>query len=124
MPPEGCLTVSQATEVTQQNGGPETRRQPGNLAVDDGSQLAHPYFVYRFGRVLALLDSFLAPPRSVAPAAVSDSERDAVKPVRKELAVVQGIGALDQERCLEGVLDVVRIVEQPLTEAKNHRPMS
>ncbi len=125
--PLGRLVVRQAFDIAEDDRRPEPIRQPGDLTIDDGPELTEPGLV-RVGCELRLLIGPLLPnpsPRPVATASAGDPERDPIQPVRQQVAVAQcaGLPDQDQERRLEGVLDVVRVIEQAPADAQHHRPV-
>ena len=67
----------------------------------------------------------LAGPSSygVGSGSAGDTERDSEKPVGKTVPIAQlrGLAQQDQERRLEGVFDVVGIIEPAAAVAENHR---
>jgi hypothetical protein len=65
------------------------------------------------------------PPRVLVLQPARRAVGDAVEPGTQEIGLAQrgGFAGKDQECRLEGVLGVVRVAEQALTDAKNQRPM-
>jgi hypothetical protein len=118
--------VRQALEVAQDDRHPESLGQPGDLGIEHRPELAEFGLVRR--RTAWVLDVDLGmrpgpPPRPIAAGARGDPERHTVQPVRQQLAVAQRARPADQdqERRLERILHVVRIVEQPPADAQDHR---
>jgi hypothetical protein len=115
------LFVGPAFEETEDDCGPVRIGQAIDLVVehradveqiDVGSRGGNRFGAGRLAEVTA---------SGVGPGSPGDAVGDAIEPVAEQVALTERIGLLDQheKRGLEGVIDVVRVVEQGAADSEH-----
>ena len=122
--PPRRLLVRPALEVAEHHRPAVLLRQPADLLIDHRPELGPFQVAGGFHGLGPGALRFLGrAPGRVAPDAGSDAIGHAVQPGAERLGVAQrtGLAQQDEERGLEGVLDVATVVEQPPADAQDHR---
>lgn len=117
--------VGQPLQVAEHHGGAEPLGQVGDLLMEDLPVGIVDSRDVALGGPLRAEPVDRPPPRGPALAADRHAVRDAEQPTRDRPAIADRTGPVrqDQEDGLEGVLGVVRVVEDAPADPQDHRPV-
>ncbi len=120
------LIVGEALQVAEHYRNPILLREPFELLVEHQDQIIAMSVVCGGHRTLGSSELMPAAPGLGHPGAIRDPIGRPVQPTGQRVAVANraGLADQDQEGRLEGIMGIVRLVQNQLTDAKHHGAVS